>query len=282
MSDELKKDTTQTGASAEDHKVLSKHDLHRAAVRWCFMACNAFNYETQEAPGLTWSLAPALRKIYPNDDDYEKAIANHLNYFNTTTAMANVVMGATTAMEEREGTKSIEAVQSLKTSLMGPLAGIGDTLIWVLWPTIMGSISGYMAVKGNPLGAIIWFLCNLAFFFVKIKLTDVGYFSGTKLITSLGDRISIFTESASIMGLTVVGALIASVVRIQSPINFQFGAVKMALQSGILDKIMPSLLSVLLTVLVYKLIGSKKWTMNRIILFLIALSMVCSFFGILK
>jgi PTS system mannose-specific IID component len=155
MSDELKKGTGQT--DTENRNLLSRHDLHKAAVRWGFMACNAFNYETQEAPGLTWSLAPSLRKIYPNDDDYEKAIANHLNYFNTTTAMANIVMGATMAMEEKEGTKSIGAVQSLKTSLMGPLAGIGDTLIWVLWPTIMGSISGYMAVKGNPLGAIIWF-----------------------------------------------------------------------------------------------------------------------------
>lgn len=279
MSEELKKSVEQP---TDQTKVLTKRDLHQAAVRWAFMACNAFNYETQEAPGLTWSLAPALRKIYPNDDDYEKAIANHLKYFNTTTAMANVVMGATTAMEEKEGTKSIDAVQSLKTSLMGPLAGIGDTLIWVLWPTIMGSISGYMAVKGNPLGAIIWFLANLAFFFVKIKLTDVGYFSGTKLITSLGDRISVFTESASIMGLTVVGALIASVVRIQSPISFHFGAVAMPLQTGILDKIMPSLLAVLLTWLVYKLIGSKRWTMNRIILFLIAISMVGAFFGILK
>lgn len=275
----MNKDVTTMEESASK---VTKQDLHYAAVRWCFMACNVFNYETQEAPGLTWSLAPLLRKIYPKDDDYEKAIANHLNYFNTTTAMANIVMGATTAMEEKEGTKSLAAVQSLKTGLMGPLAGIGDTLIWVLWPTIMGSISGYMAVKGNPLGAIIWFLANFAFFFVKIKLTDLGYFSGTKLITSLGDRISVFTEAASIMGLTVVGALIASVVRIQTPIMFHFGAVKMALQAGILDKIMPSILSVLLAALVYKMIGSKKWTMNRIILFLIGLSMVCSFFGILK
>lgn len=280
MNNEVKGENqsqSQTGA----YKV-TKHDLHMTAIRWCFMGVNAFNYETQEGPGLTWSLAPVLRKIYPNDDDYEKALNNHMNYFNTTTAMANIVMGATTAMEEKEGTKSIDAVQALKTSLMGPLAGIGDTLIWVLWPTIIGSISGYMALKGNPLGAIIWFIANVAFFLLKIKLTDLGYFSGTKLITSLGDRISIFTESASVMGLTVVGSLVASVVRVQTPIKFAFGAVKMGLQSQILDKIMPSLLPVLLTWLVYKLIGNKHWTMNRIILLLIVVAMVCSFFNILK
>ena len=64
---------------------------------------------------------------------------------------------------------------------MGPFAGVGDTLVWVLWPTIMGSISGYMAQQGNPLGAIVWLLCNIAFWFVKSKMFEVGYTSGTKL-----------------------------------------------------------------------------------------------------
>ena len=135
---------------------------------------------------------------------------------------------------------------------MGPFAGVGDTLIWVLWPTIMGSISGYMAQQGNPLGAIVWFICNILFWFVKSKLFEVGYTSGTKLITNLGKRLAVFTEAASIMGLSVV-----------------------------LDKIMPALLPVLLTVLVYKLLGNKKWTPTKLILLIIVIALVCSFFGIL-
>ena len=53
----------------------------------------------KQAP-VVWSLAKLLRKIYPNDEEY-KALDNHFNYFNTTTAMANIILGATTAMEER-------------------------------------------------------------------------------------------------------------------------------------------------------------------------------------
>ena len=30
--------------------VITKHDLNRMGVRWCFMGVNAFNYETQEGP----------------------------------------------------------------------------------------------------------------------------------------------------------------------------------------------------------------------------------------
>lgn len=226
-------------------------------------------------------MAPVLRKIYKDDEEYKAALNNHFNYYNSTTAMSSVILGATLAIEEKDGIEAKETVQSLKTSLMGPFAGVGDTLIWVLWPTIMGSISGYMAQQGNPLGAIVWFICNILFWFVKSKLFEVGYTSGTKLITNLGKRLAVFTEAASIMGLSVVGALIATSVKMTTGLNFKVGEVKLALQADVLDKIMPALLPVLLTVLVYKLLGNKKWTPTKLILLIIVIALVCSFFGIL-
>lgn len=86
---------------------------------------------------------------------------------------------------------------------------------------------------------------------------QIGYTSGTKLITNLGKRLTVFTEAASIMGLSVVGALIATSVKITTALNFKVGEVALNLQTDILDKIMPSLLPVLLTLLVYKLLGNK-------------------------
>ena len=186
------------------------------------------------------------------------ALNNHFNYFNSTTVMSSMILGATLAVEEKDGIAAKDTVQSLKTSLMGPFAGVGDTLVWVLWPTIIGSISGYMAQQGNPLGAIIWLLCNIAFWF-----------------------LTVFTEAASIMGLSVVGALIATSVKITTALNFKVGEVALNLQTDILDKIMPSLLPVLLTLLVYKLLGNKKWTATKLILLIIVISLVCAFFGIL-
>lgn len=266
-----------------NEQILTKKDIRKAALRYMFMACNVFNYETQQGPAAVYSLSPALRKIYKNKDkEYIESLNNQFNYFNTTTPMANILLGASLAMEEKDGIKAKDAVQSLKTSLMGPLAGIGDTIIWVLWPTIMGSISGYMALQGNPLGAIIWFIANILFLGVRFKLFDLGYTSGVKLVTSFGDRLSIFTEAASVMGLSVVGALIASVVKVSTPLTFQTGAVKLAVQTGVLDKIMPALLPAVLTFIVYKLLGSKKWTPTRIIVLVIAIAMVGAFFGILK
>lgn len=84
------------------------------------------------------------------------------------------------------------------------------------------------------------------------------------------------------MGLSVVGALIATSVKITTALNFKVGEVALNLQTDILDKIMPSLLPVLLTLLVYKLLlGNKKWTATKLILLIIVISLVCAFFGIL-
>ena len=159
---------------------------------------------------------------------------------------------------------------------------IGGTLVWVLYPTIIGSISAYMGLQGNPTGAIIWLLLNIFFLFFRFKLFDIGYDSGLKLVTALGDKLSVFTEAASIMGLTVVGALIPSVVKMQVALVFQTGKVKMPIQTQILDQIMPALLPVLLTFGIYKLISGKKLTVIQIIFGLIIVSLICSYFGILK
>lgn len=148
---------------------VTKKDLKKTADRYNFMACNIFNYESQMGPAVAWAMTPVLRKIYKKDEEYKEALNNHFNYFNSTTVMSSMILGATLAIEEKDGIEAKETVQSLKTSLMGPFAGVGDTLVWVLWPTIMGSISGYMAQQGNPLGAIIWFIANIIFWFVHQK-----------------------------------------------------------------------------------------------------------------
>ena len=273
--------SNEMNTTEEGRYQITKKDLRKTAARYNFMACNIFNYESQMGPAVAWAMAPVLRKIYKKDDEYKEELNNHFNYYNSTTVMSSVILGATLAIEEKDGIAAKETVQSLKTSLMGPFAGVGDTLVWVLWPTIMGSISGYMAQQGNPLGAIIWFICNIAFWFVKSKFFEIGYKSGTKMITELGQKLSAFTEAASIMGLSVVGALIATSVKVQTALNFKVGEVSLALQNDILDQIMPALLPVLLTAVVYNLLGNKKWTPTKLILLIIVISLVCSFFGIL-
>ena len=152
----------------EKAPVLTKKDCVKGAIRWSLMAITTFNYDTQLAPAVVFGIGPLLRKIYKDDDEYVEALNNHYKYFNTMPWLANIVLGATLALEDKEGITSLDAVQNIKVSLMGPLAGIGDTLFWTLLPTIMGSIAGYMALEGNPIGVILWLIVNLIFICIRL------------------------------------------------------------------------------------------------------------------
>lgn len=260
---------------------LTKKDLNKMFRRWIFSAGLGYNFETQQAPSVAFSMRKALRKIYKDDKEYIEAMDNHYKYFNANPLMANVILGATLAMEENEGIKAKNAVQSLKTSLMGPFSGVGDSIFWILIPTIMGSIAGYMAVQGNATGAVIWMILQAIFYFLKVWLFKTGYNSGTKLVTSLGKKINIFTDAISIMGLMVIGCLIPTVVKVFIPLKFKTGKVILSLQNGILDKIMTALLPVAVTIFVYWLLGKKNITPTKIIGLIILICLLGSFTGIL-
>lgn len=265
----------------DENGKLTKKDLNKMFRRWIFSAGLGYNFETQQAPSVAFSMRKALRKIYKDDKEYIEAMDNHYKYFNANPLMANVILGATLAMEENEGIKAKNAVQSLKTSLMGPFSGVGDSIFWILIPTIMGSIAGYMAVQGNATGAVIWMILQAIFYFLKVWLFKTGYNSGTKLVTSLGKKINIFTDAISIMGLMVIGCLIPTVVKVFIPLKFKTGKVILSLQNGILDKIMPALLPVAVTIFVYWLLGKKNITPTKIIGLIILICLLGSFTGIL-
>ena len=108
----------------------------------------------------------------------------------------------------------------------------------------------------------------------------IGYKEGTKLITKFGARIAQITDAASVLGLTVVGSLAATVVTAGTPLTFQMGEVNMAV-SELLDQILPSMISVLTVWALYKLIGRKGMKITTIILLVIVFSLICSAFGIL-
>ncbi len=260
--------------------VLTKKDLDRAGKRW-FIGISTFNYETQLAPSVVFALFPLLKKMYPDEEDLLKAVKNHSRYFNTHPWIANLVLGTALAVEDEGGIESLDAVQDLKVGLMGPLAGIGDTIIWAMFPTIFGAIAASMAQNGSVLGSLIWLAFYGISLFIRPKLMWFGYRQGSKLVTQMGAQLNAFTDAVSVLGLTVVGAILSSTIKLSTGIVYKNGEVKLNLQST-LDSILPSLLPVLLVGILYYLMGKKKIKMTRIILILIIFALIGSFLGILS
>lgn len=263
----------------QDYQVTKK-DLRKANYRW-LMSVETFNYQSQQGASVAYALSPMLRKIYKNDDDYIESLNNHFQYYNTQPWLASIILGATVAMEEKQGLEAKSAVQDIKVGTMGPLAGIGDSLLMTMIPTIMGSIAAYMGLEGNPVGTLLWLALVLVIFFFRMRGFEFGYKQGVKIVTEYGDKINYLTEAASVLGLTVVGALIASVIKVSTPVKFTFGDVSMEIQP-MLDDVLPSLIPLAIVGISYYLLSKKKISMTVLILLVIAFAMLCSAFGILK
>ena len=259
---------------------LTKKDINSLSRRWIMGSQVTWNYERQMGVGYLWAMIPIIRKLYKDPKDQKEMLKTHVQFFNTTPHMGGFILGIDAATEEHEGMKAKEAVKGLKTGLMGPVAGVGDTLFGVLFPTIFGSIAAYMGQEGNMVGAVIWLLVNIAILIFRTYLAGIGYREGSKIITSAKDKLDALTAAATLLGITVVGALIATVVKANVTATFVSGEISVKGQE-ILDQIMPCLIPAALVGGVYWLLGRKKMTSSKAILLVMILSIVLHAVGIL-
>ena len=93
----------------------------------------SFNFERIHGLGFCYDMIPAIKRLYPLKEDQVAALRRHLVFFNTTPAVCGPVIGVTAAMEEaRANGAEIDdgTINGIKVGLMGPLAGVGDPLVW--------------------------------------------------------------------------------------------------------------------------------------------------------
>lgn len=270
-------------SNLEMKSVVTKKDLNKVFWRWALGSQMSWNYETMQSGGVVLALGPVLRKIYTDDEEYKQAMDSHFAFFNTNPWIGNIIMGATIAVEESHEAGGLqetrEAVASIKTGLMGPLAGIGDAILFIIPMTIFGALAGYMAQEGSALGILFGLAYCFVCLFVRRWMLFMGYKQGNKFVTSLSGQLKSLTHSASILGLMVVGALISSTISINIPFVFTQGDVKVGLQDT-LNQIMPNLVPALLVVLVYWLLGKKNFTSTKAICLLLLIAFAGSLVGL--
>lgn len=202
----------------EKKVTLSKRD--RWYVMWhSQLLQGSWNYERMENGGWAYSMIPALRKLYPNKEDMAAALQRHLVFFNTQPYLASPIIGVTLALEEDKANGvevDDEAIQGVKVGMMGPLAGVGDPVFWYTVRPILGALGASMAINGNILGPILffilWNLIRIAFLWYTQEL---GYKAGAAISSDLSSGLlKKVTRGAAMMGMFVLGALIYRWVRI--------------------------------------------------------------------
>ena len=196
----------------EEKLTLSKRD--RISVWWrSTFIQGSWNYERMQNGGWTFAMIPAIKRLYKTKEDRSAALKRHLEFFNTHPYVASPISGVTLALEEERANGAPvddAAIQGVKVGMMGPLAGIGDPVFWFTVKPILGALAASLAMTGNILGPILYFvLWNLIRMGFTFYTQEFGYKAGSKITDDLsGGLLQDITKGASILGMFILGALV--------------------------------------------------------------------------
>lgn len=230
----------------EEKKLLRKVQLRS---HLCFLQGNMLNLQ---ATGVTYSLIPVIEEIYKDDPQGKKeAYERSQQFFNTHSVPFSFIMGLNWAMEKEHKEKNTidgKTIESVKAALMGPTAGMFDSLFFNCLRVIAGGIGIGLCAQGNPLGILLFILIYgvpqsvLKFIFVKM-----GYVYGTSFIERVFNSglMNAFTKAASILGIIMVGAMTAQMVNVPLNVVLTMGETSLNI-ADVVNSIFPGLLGVLL------------------------------------
>ena len=256
---------------AENKKKISKKTLNKSFNLWFWGALTCFSQEHMQTFGYLSSMLPIIKELYPDKKEQQEKIHAYTAFFNTNPMLGSVIIGTTASMEEaRANGKGIdgETINDMRAGLMGPIAGIGDSLIdGTLIPILLGLALG-MSQNGSPVGAIFYIIVwDLIAYFGQRFLYFRGYKLGDKAVSILvGKQGKAIRHAISIIGGMVVGGVLASWVNVTTSLQLKdsTGKVFLNLQKQ-LDSIFPGLLTVIVTLLCWWLMAKRHvsaiWTM---------------------
>lgn len=272
-------------SSAEESGRLTKKELRQIYLRYQFMCESAMSYEKMHGAAWAYSYLPLADKYYEDDPEAKRRLLmRHSLFYNTEPQTGQLVNGIVASIEEEIGLgKDIDEnlSVSIKASLMGPLAGIGDSIIQgILIPTLL-SIAMGLSIGGNPMGPIFYILSYGA---IAGGITYVAFKSGYRLGVSaidkvIGEGAKRITDMFNTLGIIVVGGLSATTVFLSTPLNIPQGE-EMAPLQDLMDASFPGLLPLIMVLLSWWMISVKKLSPTKVILILTSIISVGVIIGV--
>ena len=270
-------------------KKLSKKTLLKSFHNWYYGHLTCFSQEHMQTFGYLCSMLPLVEELYEDEEEKAKAMNTYNAFFNTEPQLGTVIVGMTAGLEEARanGADDVddETINSLRAGLMGPVAGIGDSLIvGTVIPILLGIALG-MSTGGSPLGAIFYIIVwNLFAYFGMKFLYFKGYHLGGKAVDFLiGAQGDALRESVSTLGGIVIGAVAATWVSVQTSLQLinDAGEPYLVLQDK-LNEVFPGLLTAVFIIVCWFLMAKKKMSPIKVMLILVVvafLGVVVGFFN---
>ena len=276
-------------ANKEQKGLIPQSALFRAAMIWETWVQTCYNYERMMGMACAHTFLPVVKYLYPNDKEKQiDLMTREMEFFNVHPEFGSCILGLAISLEEEKAMgKDIpnEFITNIKTSLMGPLAGVGDT-IWqgVLIPILLAfcidiTLSGGGNIWGAIAYAVLMLIITYAFSYFNFMF---GYRAGSSAIMDFLEKglLNKLLKGASIMGCMVMGGLIVNYVSVKCGIVINTSGSTFALQESLFDAVLPNILPLGVTMGVYGLM-QKKWTSVKIILTIVLVGIVGGLLNIL-
>ena len=252
-----------------------------------FTLYSAVTPAKQGASGVSYTMQPFIDRFYQNREaDRKAAMVRHRSYFNTNVAMFPFIMGITASMEKENAEKddfNPESINAIKTSLIGPLAGIGDSVFWGVLRVIAAGIGVSLAQANNFMAPLIFLLLfNLPVQLVRWQGAKLGYTLGASYISDLYESgmINVLTKGATIVGLAMVGAMTSNMVSLQLKWNMVLDGKTIMKSQEMLNQIFVGLIPLSITLICFWLLKKKNMSINILIFSIIGLGILLSVLGI--
>lgn len=222
-----------------------------------------YNYERLQALGIANLMITPIRALYDKVEDQVAELKKYLVFYNSEVfTIGPIINGITCSMEEaRANGENVTAkdINSVRTGLMGPVAGIGDTVMQgIIFPILFG-IGCSMALDGSYLGPIFaTVVFEVLIFACGYFMFMTGYKQGkTSLLKILKDgTVDKIINSFSIVGLMVVGSMAATRVAVDTPLAIKVGEGVTKIQT-VLNSLAPGLIPLGITMLVWWMLRKK-------------------------
>ncbi|WP_076653657.1 PTS system mannose/fructose/sorbose family transporter subunit IID [Lacticaseibacillus paracasei] len=275
----MAKDKTNT-----EH-ILSKHDLNQIWYRWGFTHLSSMSYEKIQGPSWAFSYIPFAKKFYKDDPEGQRRLlVRHSMFYNTEPQTGQLINGIVASLEEQIAMGkpvSEEMPVNIKATLMGPLAGIGDSIIQGIIVPILLSIAMSLAKGGSVIGPLFYIV---AYGIIGPTISYIAFHSGYRLGVNaidviVGENSKRITDAFNILGVMVVGALAANTIVLKTIAKIPMGGKTQSLQT-VLDGIFPALFPLAAVLLSWWLVSSKQMSATKVILILTAIITVGCLVGL--
>jgi mannose PTS system EIID component len=241
---------------------LSANDLRLSLLLWVFFHDAGLNFERFQNLGFATALAPVVNRLYSDTKERAECLQRHLTLFISEFATGALLLGATAAIEERlaggDAISNAEVVGA-RTGLMAGVKVVGDALLGGAITGLAVAIGAALAAQQSLLGPFLFIVIEAAAVLgIAYASFRLGYtrFAQVQAWAQANDWLRAGLFGALRLGTFMLGALMLTLAPMALPATavISIDAARIPLQTTLLDAIMPGILPLAITLLLWWLL----------------------------